>query len=137
MSLNLYDLESELNDGNAVDFVRKAFLYDRNDLNKLVIAGVEKLNHFISKAIMFYILSELNHDLVSECSIIGVGRVDLYDITTKVIYEFETNVSPKYRREANEKYIQNGVEVIVININELPDDIFQRYMNLREYMIPD
>ena len=137
MSFNLYDLDYELDDKNAMDFSRKAILYDRNDLNKLVIAGNEKLNHFISKAIMFYILSKLNHSLVSECSIIGVGKVDLFDITTRTVYEFETNVSPKYRREANEKYIQAGVEVIVININELPDDIFQRYMKLKEYVIPD
>ena len=106
-------------------------------MNKLVIAGREKLNHFITKSIFYYILSELGHDIVTECQIVGVGRVDLYDLTVKVIYEFETNHSPKYRREANEKYLQTGVEVIVIDINELPDDIFQRYLKLREYVIPD
>ena len=137
MSFNLYDLNYELDDKNAVDFARKAILYDRNDLNKLVIAGTEKLDHFITKSIMFYILSELDHDIVTECTIIGIGRIDLYDITTRTIYEFETSHSPKYRKEANEKYIQTGVEVIVIDINELPDDIFQRYLKLREYIIPD
>ena len=74
MSFNLYDLDYELADKNALDFSRKAILYDHNDLNKLVIAGVEKLNHFISKAIMFYILSELDHDVVTECNIVGVGK---------------------------------------------------------------
>jgi len=53
------------------------------------------------------------------------------------VYEFETSHSPKYRKEMNEKYIQNGVEVIVVDINELPDDIFQRYLKLREFVIPD
>ena len=74
MSFNLYDLNYELADKNALDFSRKAILFDRSDLNKLVIAGVEKLNHFISKAIMFYALSELDHNIVSECQIVGVGK---------------------------------------------------------------
>ncbi len=81
MSFRLYDLDYELVDKNATDFSRKAILFNRNDLNKLVIAGNEKLNHFISKAIFFYILSELNHDVTTECNIIGVGRLDLYDLT--------------------------------------------------------
>jgi len=86
---------------------------------------------------MFFLLSELNHNIVTECNIIGVGRVDLYDITTRTVYEFENSHSPQYRKEANEKYIQAGVEVIVIDLNILSDDIFQRYMKLREYVIPD
>ena len=67
----------------------------------------------------------------------GLGRVDLFDITSQTIYEFETSVSPKYRKEANEKYRQSGVEVIVVDINSLPDDIFQRYLKLKEYVILD
>ena len=63
--------------------------------------------------------------------------VNLYNITTKTVYEFKTSHSPKYRREANEKYIQSGVEVIVIDVKELPDDLFQRYLKLREYVVPD
>ena len=137
MSFNLYDLDYELADKNALDFSKKAILYDRNDINKLVIAGTEKLNHFLTKSTLFYILTELCHDVVTECQIVGVGRIDLFDITTQTIYEFENHVSPKYREEANEKYHMAGVEVIVIDINELPDDIFQRYLKLREYVIPD
>ena len=137
LSFNLYDLNYELADKNALDFSRKAILFDRSDLNKLVIAGVEKLNHFISKAIMFYALSELDHNIVSECQIVGVGRLDLYDITTRTIYEFESSSSINKRRRENEIYKQTGVEIIIINIKELPDDIFQRYLKLREYIIPD
>ena len=137
MSFNLYDLNYELADKNALDFSKKAILFERSDLNKLVIAGVEKLNHFISKAIMFYLLSELNHDVVSECQIVGVGRLDLYDISTKTIYEFESSHSINKRRRENDIYKQTGVEVIIINIKQLPDDIFQRYLKLREYIIPD
>ena len=51
MSYNLYDLDSKLEDQNALDFGRKAILYDRNDINKLIIAGYEKLNHFSARSI--------------------------------------------------------------------------------------
>ena len=137
MSFNLYDLDFELDDKNATDFSRKAILYDRNDINKLVIAGAEKLNHFISKAITYFILSELDHDILTECTIVGVGRVDLYDLTAQVIYEFETTGGKKKQRRVNEIYKQTGVELIVIDVKDLPDDISQRYLKLREYIIPD
>jgi hypothetical protein len=137
MSFSLYNLDYELADKNATDFSRKAILYDRGDLNRLVIAGNEKINHFISKAIMFYILSELNHDVVAECNIIGIGRLDLYDLTTKVIYEFETTGCKSVQQKVNDIYKQTGVEIIVIDVKELPDDIFQRYLKLREFVIPD
>ena len=137
MSFNLYDLNYELTDKNAVDFSKKAILYNRDDLNKLAIVDREQLNHFISKAIMFYILSELNHNIASECNLIGVGRLDLYDITTKTIYEFETTGCKSVQKRVNEIYKQTGVEIIIIDVKELPDDIFQRYLKLRESIIPD
>jgi len=137
MSFGLYDLDYELNDKNALDFSRKAIFNNHNDINKLVIAGVEKLNHFITKAIFFYILNELGHDVTTECRVIGVGRIDLYDITTQVIYEFETTGCKSVQRRVNEIYKQTGVEVIVIDVKELPNDIFQRYLKLKEYVIPD
>jgi len=137
MSYDMYDLNYELNDKNALDFSRKAILYDRNDLNKLVIDGTEKLNHFIAKAIMYYVLSELDHDITTECTLVGVGRLDLFDITTNTVYEFETTGCKSVQRRVNEIYLQTGVEVIVIDVKELPDDIFQRYIKLREYVIPD
>jgi hypothetical protein len=137
MSNNLYDRDFELADKNALDFSRKAILFERNDINKLVIAGREKLNHFITKSIMFYLLRELEHDLVTECNIVGVGRIDLYDITTSTIYEFESSTSINKRRKDNDIYKQTGVEVIIICLKDLPDDIFQRYLKLREYVIPD
>ena len=137
MSFNLYDLNDSLDSDDPTGFSRKAILYDRNDLNKLVIAGTEKLNHFITKAIMFYILSELNHDLATECNIAGIGRIDLFDISTRTVYEFETTGSKSVQQRVNDIYKQTGIEIIVIDVKELPDDIYQRYMKLKEYVIPD
>ena len=125
---------------NRIDhygFKIRGIVYDQRDLNKLIKFPSEKLNHFSAKATMFMILRDLKHDVITEVEVVGVGVCDLFDISVKVIYEFETSHSPKYRREANEIYKQTGVEVIVINVKDLPDDIFQRYLKLKEYVIPD
>ena len=137
MSLDLYNQACKLSDQDAVDFTRKAILFDKSDINKLVYDHKEKLDHYCAKAIMFLILRDIHHDVVSEVEILGVGRSDLYDITTKVIYEFETSGSKSYQRKMNEIYEQTGIEVIVVDVTILPTDIFQRYMLLQEYVRPD
>ena len=137
MSFNLYDLDSGLDTDDATDYSRKAILYDESDVNKLVHDHREKLNHFCAKAIFFMILRDLKHDVVTEVEIVGVGIGDLYDITGKVLYEFETTGCKSVQRRVNEIYKQTSVEVIVVDVKELPDDLFQRYMKLKEYVIPD
>lgn len=137
MSFRLYDQNSGLDSDDAIEFSRKAILYEESDINKLVRDHKEKLNHFSAKALMFYILRELKHEVVSEVEIVGVGVGDLYDITTNVLYEFETTGSKKVQRRVNEIYKHTGNEVIVIDVKDLPDDIFQRYLKLKEYVIPD
>ena len=42
------------------------------------------------KAFLFYILRELNHDIVTDFHINGVGNVNLYDLTTRTVYIFKT-----------------------------------------------
>ena len=137
MSFGLYDLKSGLDIDDATEFSRKAILYEESDINKLVRDHKEKLNHFSAKALLYFVLRELKHNVVSEVEIVDVGFCDLYDISTRVIYEFETTGSKKVQRRVNEIYQHTGNEVIVIDVKELPDDIFQRYMKLREYVIPD
>ena len=137
MSFDLYSLNSGLDNDDPTDFYRKAILYERSDINKLVHHHKEKLNHFTAKAIMFMILRDLKHDIVSEVTIVGVGVCDLFDISTNVIYEFETTGCRSVQRRVNAIYKQTGIEVIVIDVKELPDDIFQRYSKLKEFVIPD
>jgi len=137
MSFGLYDLKSGLDSDDATEFSHKAILYEESDINKLVRDHKEKLNHFSAKALLYFILRELKHDVVSEVEVVNVGVCDLYDITTRVIYEFETTGSKKVQRRVNEIYKHTGNEVIVIDVKELSDDIFQRYLKLREFIIPD
>jgi hypothetical protein len=137
MSFNLYSLDSGLDNDDAIEFNRKAVLFEKSDINKLVHHLKEKLNHFSAKAIMFMILRDLKHDVISEVEIVGVGVCDLFDRSVNVIYEFETTACKKKQRRVNEIYNQTGVEVIVIDVKDLPDDIFQRYLKLKEFIIPD
>ena len=137
LSFDLYSLKRSLDDEDAINFSRKAILYDKSDVNKLVHDSREKLNHFCAKAILFMILRDLKHDVVSEVQIVGVGFCDLFDISVQVIYEFETSHCKKVQRRVNHIYEQTGIEVITIDVKDLPDDLFQRYLKLKEYVIPD
>jgi len=137
MSLDLYSLNRSIDDEDAIEYSRKAILYDKSDVNKLVHDFKEKLNHFSAKALMYFILRELKHDVITEVEFVNVGFGDLYDITVNVLYEFETTGSKKIQKRVNEIYKQTGIEIIVIDVKNLPDDIFQRYLKLREYIIPD
>ena len=137
MSFNLYDLKSGIDSDDATEDEYKAILYEKFDINKLIHDYKEKLNHFCAKAIMFMILRDLKHDVTTEVEIVNVGVCDLYDISTNVIYEFETTGSKKVQKRVNEIYKQTNMEIIVIDVKELPDDIYQRYLKLKEYVVPD
>ena len=137
MSFDLYSLNFGLDSDDPRDFYRKAILYERSDINKLVHHHKEKLNHFSAKAIMFMILRDMKHDVISEVEIVGVGISDLIDLTTNVIYEFETTGCRSVQQRVNDIYKQTGIEVIVIDVKSLSDDIFQRYLKLKEFVIPD
>ena len=137
MSLDLYSLNRSIDDEDAIEYSRKAILFNKSDVNKLVHDYKEKLNHFCAKAILFMILRDMKHDVFSEVEIVNVGVCDLFDRSVNVIYEFETTACKKVQRRVNEIYTQTGVEVIVIDVKELPNDIFRRYMKLKEFAIPD
>ena len=81
MSLDLYNLNRSIDDEDAIEYSRKGILYDRSDVNKLVHDFREKLNHFCAKAILFMILRDLKHDVVTEVQFVDVGIGDLYDIS--------------------------------------------------------
>ena len=126
MSVNEYEMNYE-----------NVMLYHHENLNKIKIAIDEKLNNFISKSILFYILTgKQNHDVICDYYIIGVGEADLYDLTTRTLYIFDSTKFNEFRKIINELYSDSEVEVITIDPDDLPDDIFQRYLKLREYIIP-
>jgi hypothetical protein len=126
----VHNLNYELDDVN-VD------LYNHECLNKLILIENEDLNKFISKSILFFILSDLNHDLICNHQIIGIGKVDIYDISARILYTFDSNHYDDFQKMMDELYPYSHIDVITINLDQLPDDIFQRYLKLREYVVPD
>ena len=69
------------------------------------------------------------------CRICSIGSIPIYDITTRTIYVFEqSGLAKDYQKNINELYEESELDVIAIDIEELPDDIFQRYIKLREYI---
>ena len=74
MSYDIYDLKSELADKDALEFERKAISYQPMDINRLVKHPREKLDHYIAKSVLFYILRKCGHDVLSELGIVGVGK---------------------------------------------------------------
>ena len=74
MSVNEYEMNYE-----------NVMLYHHENLNKIKIAIDEKLNNFISKSILFYILSDQNRDVICDYYILGVGEaigVQLVEVDT-------------------------------------------------------
>jgi hypothetical protein len=140
MSLNENEFENdyEMNYELEEDMNVNVDIYDRNDLNKLSIAAAgEDLNHFSCKAVMFYVLSEMNHDVICDHHIIGVGDVDIYDMSTRTVFQFvdDDGCIDELQLIKNDILLRNVVDVIYIDPGDLPDDIFQRYLKLREYVI--
>ena len=131
MSLNEYELNHMLVDESVN-------LYAHDNLNKLIIADDENLNHFSAISILFYILAELNHDVICDYHVIGFDKFDLYDITNRTVYQIENADSvDELRPIKNDILLQKDVEIIIIFLEDLPDDLFQRYLKLKEYVFSD
>ena len=83
---------------------------------------------------MFRILRRMKHDVVTEFEITGQGLGDVFDLTTSVQYEIESNSKPSNLRKKAEMYKRDGVEVIVIPLRGMPVGMKEREKELREYV---
>ena len=152
MSTNVNEMNYELVDERKI-------LFDYDEVNKIEVALGEDLDHFSVKAMLTYILnSELKHDVICDFYIPGLlssetpqtprtpqtpstletpPTADVYDIAARVIYNFQPISIYSNDLMFNDLLIQNCVEVVNINIDQLPDDIFQRYLKLKEFVFSD
>jgi hypothetical protein len=115
--------------------VGRGIIYDRKDINKLCKFVSEKLDHFITKAMVFHILRSMKHDVVTEFEVVGLGQGDVYDLTTDVQYEIDNSHRPKERNINYVKYARSGVDIIVIDCDKLPADIDERYNALKGWVV--
>lgn len=85
----------------------------QRDLNKLdLMNNAEGLDHFLTKAIIFWHLRQKNHDIFSEAKT-KKGKIDLIDNTKKTLIEIEGCYS-KNRIEKDKKKLSNDFRNIYI-----------------------
>jgi hypothetical protein len=89
MSFTLYNLDRGIDSDDATGFNKKAILYDKSDINKLIYHHKEKLNHFSAKAILFMVLRELMHNVVSEV------KIEMLVLEICLIFQLKSYMSSK------------------------------------------
>jgi hypothetical protein len=119
------------------DLRTRGVVYLDSDLNKLKMFRSENLNHWITKAITFYILRKMKHDVITEFEIPGMGEGDILDLTTNTQYEVETVNSKNFHRKRVEDYRRTGVDVVVIPTNKMSNNIKTRYKIIKQYIRVD
>ena len=136
MSYLKFGRETEFDEFEPRELRTKAILFDDNDIGKLTMCGSETMRHFIAKAVVLYELRKLKHRCVCEAEICGIGRLDLYDLDTNCIYELESDQYPNRSRKAKDKYLQAGVDIVIIPIPKT-DSLKEFIEQIREFIRPD
>ena len=137
MSYFKYGRETEFEPWSSADMRKKAIVYDSCDIGKLSICSNETLQHFLAKSILVYELLRLKHMVVCEAKLQGIGSMDVYDITSKVNYEIETEKSLANSLRFKEKYRQIGVDLVIIQIHNLPSDFVSMRDHIISFVRPD
>jgi hypothetical protein len=116
---------------------RRGVVYLDEDINKLKMFTKESLDHWIAKALTFYILRKMRHEVVTEFEITGLGQGDILDLTTNTQYEIETVNNRNFHKKRVEQYRRVGVDVVVIPTNKLPIDPKDKCRALKQFIRPD
>jgi hypothetical protein len=116
---------------------KRGVVYQDEDINKLKMFTKESLDHWIAKALAFYILRKMRHEVVTEFEITGLGQGDILDLTTNTQYEIETVNNRNYHKRRVEQYRRVGVDVVVIATNKLTTDIKEKLKMIKINIRPD
>ena len=115
----------------------RGLIYTESDLNKIPVFQGETLKHFLAKAILFYKLRRLKHDVLSEVEIPGLGVGDIVDLSANVQYEIELDVHKHIRESKAKKYARKDFDVIVVHCHNLPLNIHEISKYLEQFVVPD
>jgi hypothetical protein len=137
MTMKRYGHEVEEELTTSADLKKKALVYDRNDLGKLKICSNETLKHFTAKSVLMFELIRMHHKAVCEIEIAGIGKLDVFDITTKTIYELESEQYAAKSWHLKEKYQQVGVDIVIITLHGLSENLHEIQTYLRSFVRPD
>ena len=105
-------------------------------INHLTKFSSEHYRHFVAKAILFYLLRKMKHNVATEYRVPN-GYVDIVDKDTWTFYEIENGKSPKYRNLKKELYQVTGYDVIVVDCSKLPSDIDEARKYLEQFIVVD
>ena len=136
MTYRRYGREREPEMVNAKELYRKAINYEYSDVNKLNKHNTETIKHFLAKATVFYLLRNLKHDVITGFSIEHVGKGDILDLSSRDQYEIETQKSIANINRVKKKYINAGIDLIIIQIRKMPMDIDGMRDYLKEHIRP-
>ena len=116
------------------EYKQRGIIYLPEHVNTLKMHSNETIDHWITKALVFRLLRNMKHDVVTEFEITGMGIGDVLDLTKSVQYEIETLSYAKHIQDRAKQYQRIGIDVIVIPIKKLPDDVKEREKALKEYL---
>ena len=119
-----------------LNFDRCGVFYKKEDLNRIRFHSTENLDSSVAKYVMCYILHELKKDFLVE-AMTQKGIIDVFNVTDKVIYEFETGLTKE--KEA-EKLVQlfmddRMTDFFIFRTDELPKDIHElcKYLSKKTF----
>jgi len=91
---------------------------DKNKLN--LMSKGEGLKHFLTKALIFWYLRQINHEVYTEAKI-KTGKIDLIDMTDKTLIEIETKENLKKYLKNKKKLTNDFDRIHIINAIKLVD----------------
>jgi len=122
---------------NAADMAKKAILFEPNDIGKVKLYSNEKLLHYLVKAILVYYLKRMGHRCVCEAKIAGCAQIDVFDIDTNTMYEVESERSLANIMRKKKKYLQAGVDLVIIQLPIHTMDFGEIADYVKMYIRPD
>ena len=104
--------------------------------NHLTKFSNEFYKHFIAKAVLFWLLRDLKHNMATEWRLRN-GYVDIFNRTANTIYEIELQSSSKFRSRKLERYKITGYEIVIVGCSKMPSDIDEIRRYLEQFIVSD
>ena len=105
-------------------------------LNHLTKLNTESYRHFIAKAVLFYLLRDMKHNVATEWRVPN-GYVDIVDKDTMTFYEIEHSRCKGYRDRKKELYHVTGYDVIIVDCSKLPSTIDEMKDYIEQFIVID
>jgi len=90
----------------------------------------ESWEHWLTKAIVYKILTDKGHKVVSEQQI-ETGKIDIIDLTDRNLIEIETNPKKHTKKDLN-KYTDEWNDIFIIPTIKLPIKLIKNIEKIKE-----